>query len=68
MLIKYLKNAPNAYEGDIKDIPDEQAKVLILTGYAKEHSSREAKARTKSDKAADQNDLLTDQNHTTDSE
>ena len=59
MLIKYLKNAPNAYTGDVKDIPDEQAKVLILTGYAKEHSSKEAKARTKSDKAADQNDLLT---------
>lgn len=59
MLIKYLKNAPNAYVGDIKDIPDEQAKVLILTGYAKEHPSKEAKARTKSDKAVDQNDLLT---------
>ena len=59
MLIKYLKNAPNAYAGDVKDIPDEQAKVLILTGYAKEHSSKEAKARTKSNKADDQNDLLT---------
>lgn len=59
MLIKYLKNAPNAYAGDIKDIPDEQAKVLILTGYAKEHPSKEAKARTKSDKAAGQSDLLT---------
>lgn len=59
MLIKYLKNSPNAYEGDVKDIPDEQAKVLILTGYAKEHSSKEAKARTKSNKSDDQNDLLT---------
>ena len=59
MLIKYLKNAPSAYAGDIKDIPDEQAKVLILTGYAKEHPSKEAKARTKSNKADDQNDLLT---------
>ncbi len=59
MLIKYLKNAPNAYAGDVKDIPDEQAKVLILTGYAKEHPSKEAKARTKSNKADDQNDLLT---------
>lgn len=59
MLIKYLKNAPNAYAGDIKDIPDEQANVLILTGYAKEHPSKEAKARTKSNKADDQNDLLT---------
>ena len=58
MLIKYLKNAPNAYAGDVKDIPDEQAKVLILTGYAKEHPSKEAKARTKSNKADDQNDLL----------
>lgn len=59
MLIKYLKNAPNAYAGDVKDIPDEQANVLILTGYAKEHPSKEAKARTKSNKADDQNDLLT---------
>ena len=59
MLIKYLKNAPNAYEGDVKDIPDEQANVLILTGYAKEHPSKEAKARTKSNKADDQTDLLT---------
>lgn len=59
MLIKYLKNAPNAYAGDVKDIPDEQANVLILTGYAKEHPSKEAKARTKSNRANDQNDLLT---------
>jgi hypothetical protein len=59
MLIKYLKNAPNAYAGDVKDIPDEQANVLILTGYAKEHPSKEAKARTKSNKADDQHDLLT---------
>lgn len=54
MLIKYLKNAPNAYEGDIKDIPDEQANVLILTGYAKEH-----KQRAKTDKTDTQTDLLT---------
>ena len=54
MLIKYLKNAPNAYEGDIKAIPDEQAKVLILTGYAKEH-----KQRAKTDKTDTQTDLLT---------
>lgn len=59
MLIKYLKNAPNAYAGDVKDIPDEQANVLILTGYAKEQLSKEAKARTKSDKADTQTDLLT---------
>lgn len=59
MLIKYLKNAPNAYAGDVKDIPDEQANVLILTGYAKEHPLKEAKARTKSNKADDQTDLLT---------
>ena len=68
MLIKYLKNAPNAYAGDIKDIPDEQAKVLILTGYAKEHPSKETKARTKADKADTQTDLLTESNTTTDSE
>lgn len=54
MQIKYLKNAPNALEGEVKDIPDAQAKVLILTGYAKEH-----KARAKTDKSGDQTDLLT---------
>ena len=54
MIIKYLKNAPNAYEGDVKDIPDEQANVLILTGYAKEH-----KQRAKTDKIDTQTDLLT---------
>lgn len=60
MQIKYLKNAPNALAGDVKDIPNAQAKVLILTGYAKEH-----KAKPKTDKPDTQTDLLTD---TTDSE
>lgn len=63
MLIKYLKNAPNAFEGDVKDIPDAQAKVLILTSYAKEH-----KPRTKSAKSDDKTDPLADQKHTTNSE
>ena len=59
MQIKYLKDAPLGKVGDVADVADDQAQILITLGYAKEHSSKEAKARTKSDKAADQNDLLT---------
>lgn len=54
MQIKYLKDAPLGKIGDVGDVPDDQAKILIALGYAKEH-----KSRTKSDKADDQNDLLT---------
>ena len=68
MQIKYLKDAPLGKVGDVADVADDQAQILITLGYAKEHPSKEAKARTKSDKADNQNDLLTDQNHTTDSE
>lgn len=34
MKIRYLKSAPNAKAGDIKDIATSHAKVLILLGYA----------------------------------
>lgn len=37
MKIKYLKPAPNATTGDIKDINTAQAKILIQLGFAKEY-------------------------------
>lgn len=36
MKIKYLKQMHNADIGDVLDIPDDQAKVLILLGVAVE--------------------------------
>ena len=59
MQIKYLKDAPLGKVGDVADVADDQAQILITLGYAKEHPSKEAKARTKSDKADTQTDLLT---------
>ena len=37
MKIKYLKPAPNATTGDIKDINTAQAKILIQLGFAEEY-------------------------------
>lgn len=34
MQIKYLKDAPTAQTGDICEVPDDQAKVLIILGFA----------------------------------
>ena len=63
MQIKYLKDAPLGKVGNVADVADDQAQILITLGYAKEH-----KPRSKSDKTDTQNDLLTNPNHTTDSE
>lgn len=69
MQIKYLKDAPLGKTGDVADVADDQAKILITLGYAKEY-----KARIKSDKSddkAEQTELLTsetDHHLTTDSE
>ncbi len=46
MLIKYLKNAPNAEKGDIKQVPIIQANILIKLGIAKEHKPRKIKTKT----------------------
>ncbi len=46
MLIKYLKNAPNAKKGNIKQVTDNQANVLIKLGIAKEHKPRKTKTKT----------------------
>lgn len=34
MQIKYLKDAPTTQTGDICEVPDDQAKVLIILGFA----------------------------------
>lgn len=54
MQIKYLKDAPLGKVGDVADVADDQAQILITLGYAKEH-----KPRSKSDKTDTQTDLLT---------
>lgn len=36
MQITYLKDAPTAQAGDTQDVPDDQARVLIILGYAKD--------------------------------
>ena len=54
MQIKYLKDAPLGKVGDVADVADDQAQILITLGYAKE-----PKPRSKSDKTDTQNDLLT---------
>ncbi|AKG09374.1 hypothetical protein AAX05_03385 [Moraxella bovoculi] len=42
MKIKYLKPAPNASTGDIKDINTAQAKILIQLGFAKEYDETDS--------------------------
>ncbi len=37
MLIEFVKNAPNAKKGDIKQVPIIQANILIKLGIAKQH-------------------------------
>lgn len=34
MLIKYLKDTHDSFAGDVKEVPDEQANVLILLEVA----------------------------------
>lgn len=52
MQIKYLQDAPLGKTGDVADLADDQAQILITLGYAKEY-----KARAKTDKSSD---LVTD--------
>lgn len=44
MLIEYLKNAPGAKVGDVKEIADPYAEVLILSGHAKRYTRDEPSA------------------------
>lgn len=41
MKIKYLKPAPNASKGDIKDINTAQAKILIQLGFAEVYDEKD---------------------------
>lgn len=42
MKIQYLKPAPNATTGDVKDINTAQAKILIQLGFAKEYNENDS--------------------------
>lgn len=49
MKIKYIKNAPNAAKGDIKDLPEAQAKILIHVGAAEEYKAPSRKKKTETE-------------------
>lgn len=54
MQIKYLKDAPLGQTGEIQDVPDDQAKVLITLGFAEILTDKELKqAKPKSKKTAE---------------
>lgn len=46
MQIKYLKDAPLGQAGDIHDVPDADARVLIILGYAEPYDNK-PKRKTK---------------------
>lgn len=51
MLLKYLQDAPNQVKGDVVEVDDLQANVLIKLGFAEQVVSKPTKA--KGDKNAD---------------
>ncbi len=44
MLIEYIKNAPGAKVGDVKEIAEQYASVLILSGHAKRYTGDKSSA------------------------
>lgn len=46
MKIKYLKNAPLGQVNEIQEVPDDQANVLIVLGFAKEFKPKKAIKKT----------------------
>lgn len=46
MQIKYLKDAPTARAGDIRDVSNNDARILIILGYAEPYKPK-PKTRTK---------------------
>lgn len=44
MLIEYIKNAPGARVGDVKEVADHFANILILSGHAKRYTGDEPSA------------------------
>ena len=57
MQIKYLKDAPLGKAGDVAEVAQTEANILITLGYAREHKGKASTAKT--DKSDDQTDLLT---------
>lgn len=54
MQIKYLKDAPTAQTGDICEVPDDQAGVLITLGIAEALTDKKPKqTKAKTDKNAE---------------
>lgn len=47
MKIKYLKEAPQAKAGDIRELENAVANVLILTGYAEAYTEEKPKPKAK---------------------
>lgn len=50
MKIKYLKNAPLGQIGDISDVEDSQAGVLITLGFAEAVVDKPKRQKSKSEK------------------
>ena len=50
MLLKYIQAAPNQNKGDVVEVDDLQANVLIKLGLAEEVVSKSEKAKTKANK------------------
>lgn len=46
MKIKYLKNAPLGQVDEIQEVPDDQANVLIVLGFAKEFKPKKTIKKT----------------------
>lgn len=54
MKIKYLKDAPLGQTGEIQDVPDDQAKVLITLGFAEILTDKKTKqTKPKTDKTVE---------------
>lgn len=47
MKIKYLSNAPAGKKGDVKEVPDNQANVLIKLGLAEPYKAPVKRRKTK---------------------
>lgn len=54
MQIKYLKDAPLAQAGEMGDVPDDQARILITLGIAKAVADKKPKpSKPKTNKNAE---------------
>lgn len=53
MQIKYLKDAPLGATGEVREVEDSQAHVLIILGIAEPVSDKKTKTTKKTDKTAE---------------